>query len=92
MHWIECKAPSLRNVLFLSYLMPEFAALCGRGHFVFLHRLLQRVCEEMSGGYNSPGADAGTMAARMQSVSSSSIDREEGALGSAPIIGVDVKK
>ena len=46
----------------------------------------------MSGGYNSPGADAGATSARMQSVSSSSIDREVSALGSAPIIGVDVKK
>ena len=47
---------------------------------------------EMSGGYNSPGAAGGVASSRMQAVSSSSIDREEGALGSSPIIGVDYKK
>lgn len=73
--------------------MSLFALLCkGRGHFVFLYSLLQCACGEMSGGYNSPGADAGATSTRMQSVSSSSTDREDGALGSAPIIGVDVKK
>ena len=43
----------------------------------------------MSGGYNSPGAAAVTS---VSSDTVNSFDRDEGGLGSIPIIGIDYKK